>query len=325
MNWKKLGHIFDPTKWDDGIDRPWMKTHSQCTHALILDSVVRVYFSCRPEKDSSGLAKSYTTFLDLDRNDLCKIISVSENPVMPLGELGTFDEFAVYPSCNIRHEDTILLYYAGWNRMKSVPFNTSIGLAVSKDEGRTFTRLGPGPILSADVYEPFVLSGPKVRKFNDTWFMFYLAGIKWIDDHGTPEIIYKNRMAVSSDGINWQRCNKNIIPDVLDENECQAGPDVFYMDGKYHMYFIYREGLNFRTTPGRGYKIGYAYSNDLFNWTRDDSKAGISYSEEGWDSTMHHYPHVFELDGNHYMLYNGNDFGKYGFGLAVLENDSTSK
>ena len=35
---------------------------------------------------------------------------------------------------------------------------------------------------------------------------------------------------------------------------------------------------------------------------------------------MHHYPHVFELNGKYYMLYNGNDFGMYGFGLAVLED-----
>jgi predicted GH43/DUF377 family glycosyl hydrolase len=251
MKWKKLGHIFDPTTWNDGIDRSWMKTHSQCTHALVLDNVVRIYFSCRPENDENGFAKSYTTFLDLDKNNLTKIIQVSDKPVMPLGELGTFDEFAVYPSCNIKHEDKILFYYVGWTRCQSVPFNTSIGLAISEDNGETF--------------------------------------------------------------------NQNIISDILDENECQAGPDVFYKDGLYHMYFAYREGLDFRNIPGRGYKIGYATSTDLINWERKDKEAGIEYSETGWDSTMHHYPHVFEVNGTHYMTFNGNDFGKYGFGLAILE------
>jgi predicted GH43/DUF377 family glycosyl hydrolase len=319
MKWKKIGHIFDPTTWDDGINRPWMKTHSQCTHALILDNVVRIYFSCRPENDENGFAKSYTTFLDLDKNDLTKIIRVSDKPIMPLGELGTFDEFATYPSCNIEHDGKILFYYAGWSRCQSVPFNTSIGLAISEDNGETFERIGLGPILSADINEPFVLSGPKVRKFNNIWYMFYLSGKKWLKYDGKSEIIYKNRMATSTDGINWVRYNKDIIADVLDENECQAGPDVFYKDGLYHMYFIYREGLNFRSVNGRGYKIGYATSNNLYDWDRKDQEAGIEYSEIGWDSTMHHYPHVFELNGNYYMTYNGNDFGKYGFGLAILE------
>jgi len=319
MKWKKLGQIFDPTTWNDGIDRPWMQTHSQCAHALVLDDVVRIYFSCRPENDDNGFAKSYTTYLDLDKNDLTKIIKVSDKPIIPLGELGTFDEFAVYPSCNIKHNDTVLFYYAGWTRCQSVPFNTSIGIAVSYDNGDTFNRIGPGPILSADLLEPFVLSGPKVRKFNDMWYMFYLAGTKWIMHNGKQEIIYKNRMAISSDGIKWSRMNMNIIPDKLNENECQAGPDVFYKDGLYHMYFVYREGLDFRNTPNRGYKIGYATSIDLITWLRKDEDAGIEYSEFGWDSTMQHYPHVFQIDEKFYMTYNGNDFGKYGFGLAELE------
>jgi hypothetical protein len=85
------------------------------------------------------------------------------------------------------------------------------------------------------------------------------------------------------------------------------------------MYFVYREGLDFRTTFGRGYKIGYATSINLIDWNRKDKEAGIEYSKEGWDSTMHHYPHVFELNGKYYMIYNGNEFGKYGFGLAILK------
>lgn len=318
MKWKKLGQIFNPLEWNDGIQRPWMVTHSQCTHSLILENVVRIYFSCRPKNDESGFAKSYTTFLDLDKNDLTKIIKVHNNPILPLGELGAFDEFAVYPSCNIVHEGKIFFYYAGWYRCQSVPFNTSIGLAISEDNGETFRKIGTGPILSADINEPFVLSGPKVRRFNNQWYMFYLAGSKWVLHNNKPEIIYKNRLAVSSDGIHWQRCNYNIIPDVLDENECQAGPDVFFKDNVYHMYFVYRHGLDFRTTPNRGYKIGYATSTDLFNWERKDSQAGISYSESGWDSTMQHYPHVFNLNNKYYMTYNGNNFGKEGFGLAEL-------
>ena len=53
-------------------------------------------------------------------------------------------------------------------------------------------------------------------------------------------------------------------------------------------------------------------------WHRGDDAGGITYSESGWDSTMHHYPHIFKVDGKYYMVYNGNDFGKYGFGIAEL-------
>lgn len=316
MKWKKLGQIFNPTEHQNDF----MKEFSQCTSTLIFDSFVRIYFSCRPYKDENGQAKSYTTFIDVDRKDLTKIINISQNPILPLGKLGTFDEFAVYPSSVIRQfHKTVRLYYAGWYRTKSVPFNTSIGLAISHDNGISFERIGDGPILSPSLNEPFVISGPKIRKFNNKWYMYYIAGTEWIQDEN-PEIVYKIKLAVSDNGLdNWIREDRNLIPDILEQTECQAGPDVFYMDGLYHMYFVYRYALNFRNDRERGYRIGYAYSTDLLNWTRDDKNVGIEYSDEGWDSQMAHYPHIFELDGNHYMLYNGNDFGKYGFGLAILE------
>ena len=31
------------------------------------------------------------------------------------------------------------------------------------------------------------------------------------------------------------------------------------------------------------------------------------------------YPHVFSCDNQVYMLYNGNAFGRQGFGVAVME------
>jgi hypothetical protein len=69
----------------------------------------------------------------------------------------------------------------------------------------------------------------------------------------------------------------------------------------------------------RGYQIGYATSVDGYSWTRKDSEAGIHLSEDGWDSEAIAYPYVFFHKGRRYMLYNGNRFGKDGFGLAVEE------
>ena len=51
------------------------------------------------------------------------------------------------------------------------------------------------------------------------------------------------------------------------------------------MFYSYRYNLNFKEAK-RGYRIGYAYSNDLYHWTRDDEKAGIGVSETGWDSEI---------------------------------------
>jgi hypothetical protein len=116
MKWIKLGQIFDPTQINDGINRDWMKSHSQSPSAVIFENFVRIYFSCRPEPDLDGQYVSYTTYIDLDRNNLTKVINIAQSPVMELGELGTFDEFAIYPTSIIQDSNKTLMYYAGWSR-----------------------------------------------------------------------------------------------------------------------------------------------------------------------------------------------------------------
>lgn len=317
MKWIKLGQIFDPTKVNDGIDRDWMKSHSQSPSAVIFDTFVRIYFSCRPKPDNDGQYVSYTTYIDLDRNDLTKVINIAQSPIMELGELGTFDEFAIYPTSVMQDGTDMLMYYAGWTRCKSIPYTVSIGLAIGNPQGTQFTRYSKGPILTNSAFEPFELSGPKVRKIDGKWYMYYLAGEKWQIVDNRAESLYKIRLATSDDGITWTKLNRDLITSKLEDGECQAGPDVFFKDGMYHMYFTYRHAHDYRNKD-RGYRIGYAYSSDAITWTRDDSKAGIGLSTAGWDSEMQHYPHVFEVDNDHYMVYNGNDFGRYGLGLAKL-------
>ena len=238
--------------------------------------------------------------------------------MLELGELGEFDEFGTYPVSVIRYGDEVRAYYAGWTRCESVPFNVAIGMAISRDGGMSFTKQGNGPIISYSPDEPFVLSGPKIRRFNNIWYLWYIAGRKWKQVDRRVEPVYKIRMATSSDGIHWAKYNRDLIESRIEEDEAQASPDVIYSNGKYHMFFCYRHGENFRNRE-RGYRIGYAYSTDLTNWTRDDAKAGITLSEDGWDAEMISYPHVFELDGSTYLAYLGNQVGRYGFGLAVLE------
>ncbi len=285
-----------------------------CT--LIFDDFVRVYYGCRPQRDAKGQYVTYTSYVDLDRGNLFRIIGFAKAPVLTLGGYGTFDEFGTYPLSVIRRDKDILGYYAGWTRCESVPFNVGIGVATSTDNGESFKRLGPGPALPYSVDEPFTMSGPKLRKFGDTYYLFYIAGRKWILIDGRPEICHKIRLATSQDGLNWTKLNKDLISDSWDPNESQASPDVYYANGRYHMFFCGWIPANFRKTRSR--KIGYASSDDLIHWTRDDSIVGIGVSPSGWDSEMVAYPHVFELDGSTYMMYIGNEVGRYGFGLARL-------
>ena len=315
FHWRKLGRIFDPK---DALGRPWLQAFAQAPATLLMNDAVRVYFSCRPPADAKGQYVSYSAYIDLDRSNLFNVRDIAAEPILSLGGLGEFDEFGTYPVSVIQDGALVRAYYAGWTRCESVPFNVAIGGAVSHDGGRTFTKLGNGPILSYTPDEPFVLSGPKIRRFGGRFYLFYIAGRKWKQVDGRPEPVYKIRMAMSDDGITWRKLGRDLIDSRIEEDEAQASPDVFRVNGMYHMFFCYRYSSGFRGKQ-KGYRIGYASSTNLLDWVRNDAKAGIDVSEEGWDSEMISYPHVFELDGNTYLAYLGNQVGRHGFGLAVLE------
>ena len=295
-----------------------MNEFAQAPATLVFDTFVRVYFSCRPAPDAEGQYVSRLAFVDLHRANLFEVVQLAEHPVMELGGLGTFDQFGTYPISVARCGPEVRAFYAGWTRCSSVPFDVAIGYAVSRDEGRTFQKHASGPVLSADLHEPFLIGGPKIRRFNDRWYLWYIAGVKWIPTGGRAEPVYRIRMATSDDGVQWTRAHRELIPPRLEADECQASPDVLFANGAYHMFFCYRYSLGYRGRE-KGYRIGYARSRDLVTWERDDSKAGIDVSDEGWDSEMISYPHVFELDGRTWMLYLGNQVGRFGFGLAELQ------
>jgi hypothetical protein len=315
FRWKKLGRVFNPQEIT-GVS--WLSEFAQAPCVLQFLDFIRVYFSCRPPADAKGQYVSYSAYVDLNRKNLFEIVNLASQPILTLGATGTFDEFGTYPVSVARDGDKVLAYYGGWTRCESVPFNVAIGMATSTDGGKVFKRAGDGPVLSYSADEPFILSGPKIRRFNDQWVLFYIAGKKWIPNNGKPEPVYRIRMATSSNGVDWVKVNRDLIDPRLEADECQASPDVFYANNKYHMFFCYRYSLNFRGKEG-GYRIGYASSTDMIHWKREDDRSGIDISPEGWDSEMISYPHVFELDGETYMFYLGNHVGRFGFGLAKLE------
>ena len=297
-----------------------MKTHAQVPYTLELSDRIRTFFSTREVADNRGMFRSHSGYVDLDKNDLTKILGISNQPIISLGEVGEFDEFGSMAGSVIYHEDKYYLYYCGWTRCESVPYNWAIGLGISNgNDSRKFNRNGPGPLMGPVTNEPYLQACPLVYKINDSeWHMFYLSGIKWLRHSEKLESQYLLMHATSSDGIEWVRNGTPIIEPIVPD-ECQTSASIFFRQGKYHLLFSYRFGTQFREDPQKGYRIGYASSMDLVNWVRDDTFAGIDVSKSGWDSQMIAYPHVFELNNNLHMFYCGNNFGKDGFGWASLE------
>lgn len=311
FKWNKKGMIFSPDRYSE-----WMYSHAQCPFTYDFGDYIRIYFSTR-EAYIEGMSRAYGGWVDVDRKDMKKILNIADQPVLELGQIGEFDEFGSMPNSIVKVGDEFYLYFCGWTRAVSTPYCWEIGLAKGTD-GKTFNKVGKGPIIGPTMEEPYLHACPQVYILDGVWHMFYLSGQRWIQGNEKIESQYLIVHATSGDGIKWNR-NPNPIIESKVEYESQTSAAIIKMNNKFHMFFCYRYGLDFRKSDGRGYTLGYAYSEDLMNWKRDDSQVGISLSEDGWDSKMIAYPHIAQIDGKYYMFYCGNDFGKDGFGYAELE------
>lgn len=319
MKWIKKGLIFDPSHHTLPAG---CTAFAQSPQTLVFADKVRIYFSTRKKDETTGKYYSHIAFADFDK-EFKKVLQVSSQNVIELGGLGAFDEHGIFPINIFKHQDRIFAYTCGWSRRVSVSVETSTGLAYSDDNGNTFKKSGTGPVLTSSLHEPFLVGDSFVQFYEGQFHMWYIFGQRWKIAEGIepPARVYKIAHATSNDGITWvKEEGRQIIADVLNKDECQALPTVTKIGNRYHMYFCFRYATDFRTNAARGYRLGYAWSDDLINWTRDDSNAGITTSDSGWDSDMMCYPHIFQCDGKVYLLYNGNEFGKYGFGIAELQS-----
>lgn len=303
--WHKKGLVFSPARGGG-----WMKSHAQVPTPLLCADRIRVYFSSRPEP-----TVSLTSFVDLDKSDPAKILRVHEDSILPLGKPGTFDEHGIMPSCAVRNGDAVFLYYSGWSRGASVPYTNSTGLAVSVDDGESFTKISEGPIVAKSACDPYSATSPCVLKEGNTWHMWYCSGTGWVKVDGKYEHTYDIKYARSDDGIAW-RCEGHVCLGQRDDYEALTRPFVDRHEGQYRMWFCYRGSHDFRKGD-QAYRIGFAHSEDALHWERDDQASALPPSETGWDSKMIAYPAIVRSNGQTWMLYNGNDFGADGFGLAV--------
>ena len=298
-NWQKKGLLIDPADSPD-----WMVSHAMLPFAEHrTQDVFRVYFSGRDEKNRSLIGYAE---IDIGKE---VVLRFSPRPVLGLGSLGCFDDNGVTPSWIVDHGGKKYLYYIGWNQGATVRMGLVAGLAVSEDGGETFERLFRVPILDRTHEEPLNLNtAPCVMLDNGLWRMWYVSGVEWVH-RDLPR--YNIKYAESEDGQRWRRDGVTCIDFRSDDENALARPCVLKCGDTYRMWFAHK---------GDQYRIGYAESSDGLVWQRKDGQAGIDVSSSGWDSQMIEYAHVFTHLGTHYMLYNGNDYGRGGIGLAVEES-----
>jgi len=287
---------------------PFGVSHAALPVVVTNEDGLEILFSSRDAQGSSHIARARAS---LDEGQLA-IVAYDPEPVLSPGRLGGFDDSGVTTSCLVHAGERRFLYFTGWSLGRTVPFYFYVGCAVSDDEGRTFGKISPAPVLERNAVDPYLTASPWVLIEDGLWRMWYVSGTGWTVADGGPKHRYHIKYAESRDGLTWERGGRVCI-DYRDDSEYAiARPCVVRDEDRYRMWFSAR---------GDAYRIGYAESQDGLTWERRDEDAGIAVSADGWDSQMQEYPAVFDYRGRRLMLYNGDGYGATGIGWAELDRD----
>ncbi len=308
-DWERLGRVFRA----EG-QRPWMASHTQMAHAEPVEgSVVRIYFTCRNDQNSSRIA---WLLLDLDRPD--RVLDVAAEPLMTPGPLGGFDDAGVMSSWMVSEGGERRFYVIGWNIKTAVPLHNSIGYATCPADGApAHADKWLGPVFERNPVNPFYVSCPCVLKDGEGWSMWFLCGLDWEVRGGRPLSRYTVWRARSADGLDWSPDAEATLQLEHPGEMAIARPCVVRDGPLWRMWNCWRG-------DGYGYRIGYAESEDGEAWTRRDDHLVIPPSGEGFDSEMTCYPFVFDHSGERWMIYSGDAYGQGGLGLARLKRGASA-
>ena len=294
-SWEKLGSIYNA-----GSTNKYLLTHSSNPLAIHLkEDIYRIFYSARDENNKSSI--SYVDY------DVVKMMVVNDpkKPMITYGSENSFYSHGITIGNYWLEKNDTYIGFMGWQHRGSDHWRGDIGKFNIKTKKVDL-------VLSKNKIDKVSLSYPCIIKDKNIYKMWYGSTISWESGSIDKEMIHTINYAESKDTKKWD--TKGVaIPWELNKAQAFSKPSVLVSTGGYQMWYSYRKG------DGSKYKIGYSYSPNGKDWNFSESK--LVCSNSGWDAEMVCYPYVFKHNKNTYMLYNGNRFGKYGFGLAQMKEE----
>lgn len=301
FDWVKRGLLFEPP-----ADAYTHGSHPCAIH--VEDDRFVIAFTRRDRQQRSHIFLVQAT---VDRGS----ITLADEPrlAMSPGEPGWFDCDGVISVCPVHDGQADYLYYVGWQNLPGGLWTCDTGRARLDLARLTMDREFCGPVLGRNKDHPLFAAATAFHVEDGLWRTWFNSGIRW-ERAGTGwKHYYGIHYGTSEDGVTWTTYPGLVIP-FADEYEYAFGrPCVIKSNGRFLMWFAHRA-----TRDIDSYRIGFAWSEDGRKWHRDDSRSGIDVSGHGWDSEMICYPFVFRHKDCLYMLYNGNGYGRSGFGYAFI-------
>jgi hypothetical protein len=299
-SWTKLGLLFCLPP--GGLHTKLASHTANPVPIHISDDLYRIFYSSRDLDNRSSVG---AVDVDIVRRT---VVHVHTHPFFEYGPFGSFYADGVSIGNVYEADGTRYLLFMGWQNKAGEHWRGDIGRLIINPD-LTLSIDSCSPFMQSDDIDPISLSYPWVfRRSDGAYEMWYGSTTTWETSNG--EMLHVLKHATSRNGHSFHKTGVE-IPHQLGKAQAFSRPTIIGSDELgYEMWFSYRSGT------GTTYRIGRAMSCDGKDWSLSLESGGLVVSNEGWDSEMVEYPYVFEHKGIRYMLYNGNGYGKSGFGIA---------
>lgn len=250
--------------------------------------IYRVYFGGRTFDNISHIG-----CMDVDITDPRKY-EIQLEPILGPGELGTFDDCGVCPlwiETDKDYGDTYL-YYMGWHRDGVVRASEMTGCIMLDPQVSGRSRIPAFPLTH---YEPFSVL---VLTCKADGMAYYDGCDGWL----SPEMPKYNIKSCPDYLMHTRMIDRQVAID-YEEDETRVSCARVIGD---EMWFC--------SAKQEGYSMKYAIRQGG-KWVRKP----IEIPRQDWDSEMQCYPFPIVHNGRRYLLFNGNGYGRTGFGYATEE------
>ena len=217
---------------------------------------------------------------------------VHPTAVLMNGPPGSWDSYSVGANAVIKDSTEYKMYYSGFQNQSQM---WHVGLATSSDGINWIKKSSPALLATPSEYQ---IVASDVIKVGGVYYMFYSV---------ISNSNLKIYLAVSNNGINWERYNNN---PVIQSSQPWEGtgvyfPTVIFENNQFKMVYSNKNVTG----------LGMAVSSDGKNWVKNNNNPFFSanQSANNWTTEVA-YPQ-FKKFGNEYRIYYTGGFPNYKIGL----------
>lgn len=296
--WEKLGMVYSSSS-----NPPWGETHALVpTFGGVQGNVARIYVSFL---DSAFRGRIGWLDLDFSHGEV-HVLARSDQPIVEIAPTGFASDGVGMGDVKVL-DGTTYLFYVGFRRHDDVKFRAFSDIMTLHGDRTHYPPIRPA-FDSSRMGGSTIVGVHSVIRHQGLWFVFFARGHDFILLDGVEKPTYETCLAVGPS---------------FDQLDVLASPIVSRDAARYRVGRprVYRTPQGFEMMVTVGTILGSYYpevyrSDDLLTWRHSEPFPIPLGAPDEFDSEQLCYPDRFSVNGIEYIVYNGNNMGLLGLGLA---------